>query len=204
MAQSFAVTVVPDFKWWLNSDPICFQIERNLLEVVSVLTANVLQGHRVLFGKQLSRHSATYSAVDPCPDRFKNMFCRTQNLLECSLPFLIRHFAAKHCDLVVNVGSTMALDFSKCNKPALYINYDVIHAKNWSVKTVYAFQHFRSMKSLKPVFWINSKEEYKDVLNKVLTLNSNDNTLKDMSLWFKTLVNTDKKSSIEITKLLSA
>lgn len=66
---------------------------------------------------------------------------------------------AKHCAGVINVGSTMALDFSNFNVPALYINYNQAISENWSVKTIYSFQHFRTMENLDPVGWMNSKEE---------------------------------------------
>lgn len=75
---------------------------------------------------------------------------------------------ALHCDVVYNVGSTMAHDFAMFDKPAMYINYDQPHAKEWSVETIYKFQHFRSMKGLDAVSWVNSKDEIADVLRKVL------------------------------------
>jgi hypothetical protein len=38
-----------------------------------------------------------------------------------------------HCSTVVNVGSTMALDFSQYNKPSLYINYNVKLDHPWDI-----------------------------------------------------------------------
>ncbi len=68
---------------------------------------------------------------------------------------------AYHCDIVVNIGSTMAFDFAMFNKPCAFINYDQ-HDKEvagWSVNTIYEFQHFKSMPGKDPVIWINSKKE---------------------------------------------
>ena len=66
---------------------------------------------------------------------------------------------ARHCDLVYNVGSTMAHDFAVFDKPACYIRYDQPHTVGWSVETIYRFQHFRSMEGLDAVVWIDGKEE---------------------------------------------
>ena len=76
----------------------------------------------------------------------------------------------RHCNAVINVGSTMALDFAVYDKPAIFINYDQLHAENWSTKTIYQFQHFRSMPHQDGVVWLNSKDEIsqkiQDVLNR--------------------------------------
>nr|WP_315155869.1 hypothetical protein [uncultured Flavobacterium sp.] len=68
---------------------------------------------------------------------------------------------AFYSDIVVNVGSTMAFDFGMFNKPCVFINYDQENkkVKDWSVKTIYQFQHFRSMPNQNAVIWLNSKEE---------------------------------------------
>lgn len=90
---------------------------------------------------------------------------------------------AYHCDAVINLGSTMAHDFTMFNKPCFYLNYDPVKDNNWSVKYIYNFQHFRSMKELNAVEWLNSKEEIK---TKMLSLISSSNTLsKEKKEWFK-------------------
>ncbi|HSF54571.1 MAG TPA: hypothetical protein VLA71_12505, partial [Algoriphagus sp.] len=66
---------------------------------------------------------------------------------------------ARHCSTVINVGSTMALDFAQFDKPGLYVNYNVVPTHPWSIKRTYQFQHFRTMDGLDPVGWINSPEE---------------------------------------------
>lgn len=68
---------------------------------------------------------------------------------------------AFYCDLVINLGSTMALDFAMFNKPCLYINYDQPQRANpdWSVDLIYRFEHFKSMEGLKTVGWIDSVKE---------------------------------------------
>ncbi|CAM3615519.1 hypothetical protein FSS13T_22190 [Flavobacterium saliperosum S13] len=68
---------------------------------------------------------------------------------------------AYYSEVVVNVGSTMAFDFAMFNKPCVFINYDQEHKKtrNWSVKTIYQYQHFRSMPDKEAVIWLNHPNE---------------------------------------------
>ncbi len=90
---------------------------------------------------------------------------------------------AFHCELVVNLGSTMAHDFAIYNKPCFYLNYNPVINKNWSVEMIYKFQHFRTMKNLEAVGWLNSKEEIKNQLNKVLK--DNVNIASDKTKWLQ-------------------
>jgi hypothetical protein len=93
---------------------------------------------------------------------------------------------AKHCSVVINVGSTLALDFANFNNPSLYINYNQPHSANWSVEVIYRFQHFRTMEGLNPVGWINSKEE---ILDKVKTaLRDPDEIGPDRLKWLGRIV----------------
>ncbi len=64
-----------------------------------------------------------------------------------------------HADAVINLGSTMAHDFAVMNKPCLYLNYNPVEKSKFPVEEVYQFQHFRSMKNLDAVVWINAKNE---------------------------------------------
>lgn len=68
---------------------------------------------------------------------------------------------AYYSDVVVNLGSTMAFDFSMFDKPCVYLNYDQEEKVNpsWSVKSIYQFQHFRSMPDARAVLWLHSPEE---------------------------------------------
>ncbi len=91
-----------------------------------------------------------------------------------------------HCDLVINVGSTMAHDFAVFDKPCLYINYDQKHSQNWSVKTIYNYQHFRSMDNLDAVGWLTSKEEITNKINQAL---QNPKTIgKDRRKWLNKII----------------
>lgn len=75
---------------------------------------------------------------------------------------------AYHCEVAINVGSTMAHDFSTFDKPCFYINYDQKQSQNWSVDTIYRFQHFRSMTGLKAVHFVNNSKEWFNQINNVV------------------------------------
>ncbi len=91
-----------------------------------------------------------------------------------------------HCDLVINLGSTMAHDFSVLNKPCLYLNYDPVSNSDFKVKEVYDFQHFRSMAGLDAVGWINSKAEINSKI--LVTLNFPDKLAMDRKKWMQIIV----------------
>ncbi len=100
--------------------------------------------------------------------------------------FFLLANTVKHCDLVINLGSTMAHDFAVLDKPCLYLNYDPIKNSKYKVVDIYDFQHFRSMKNIQAVGWINSKNDF---IPKIIeTLNFPENTGKDKIFWLQAIV----------------
>lgn len=98
----------------------------------------------------------------------------------------LQYNLANHCEFVVNIGSTMAFDFSVFNKPCVYINYDAQKDNEWSVDTIYKFQHFKSMANLEGVVWLNSKDDIKTIVSEILT---DANTVaQDKEEWRKLVV----------------
>ncbi len=94
---------------------------------------------------------------------------------------------AYHCPVVVNMGSTMALDFSTYGNVGLYLRYD--HegvAPHSSVKTIYQFQHFRSMEDWKAVGYIETPEAILPMIEQAY--NSPDEIAPDRKKWFKKIV----------------
>jgi hypothetical protein len=88
-----------------------------------------------------------------------------------------------HSDVVINVGSTMAHDFAIFNKPAIYLNYNPVKSNKWNIETIYKFQHFRSMKNLNPVFWLNEKKDIIEVIKKALNSDLSSDEIKDAQRW---------------------
>jgi hypothetical protein len=93
---------------------------------------------------------------------------------------------AQHCELVINLGSTMALDFATYNKPCLYLNYNPSKNNDWSTEIIYNFQHFRSMKDLNAVGWINGRDQILKTI--ISTLNNPDEIAPDRKKWMETIV----------------
>ena len=104
----------------------------------------------------------------------------------------------KHSDLVINVGSTMAHDFAIFDNPAAYINYDAVKDNNWSVTTIYNYQHFKSMPQKEVVYWINSKNDYITVIHQAMK--DNHSLAKE---WLKIINDTELSSEQAITQLLT-
>ncbi|WP_396187066.1 hypothetical protein [Flavobacterium sp.] len=105
---------------------------------------------------------------------------------------------AFYADVVINVGSTMAFDFAMFNKPCIFINYDQENktVKDWSVKTIYQFQHFKSMPNKEAVIWLNNKAEIVEKLTK-----QNDQ-ITSMQLWKKIVIGDYNEASKRIRRTL--
>lgn len=74
-----------------------------------------------------------------------------------------------HCDLVINVASTMAMDFAIVDKPAIYVNYNVNQSNSrWNIHDTYRLPHFRSVHELQPLYWANSKQELAKLVMDIL------------------------------------
>ncbi|MCA0131969.1 hypothetical protein [Winogradskyella alexanderae] len=107
---------------------------------------------------------------------------------------------AYHCLGVINLGSTMALDFASLDKPCFYINYDSVIDPSWSTNLIYKYHHFGTLDNLNPVGWINSKEEIKKALERLL--NGIDDMSVDTKKWMERIVlfpiesNSEKLSKI--------
>ena len=108
---------------------------------------------------------------------------------------------ARHCDLVYNVGSTMAHDFAMFDKPGCYICYDQPFAENWSVETIYRFEHFKSMDGLDAVVWIESKEEIAQKVAQALAVPGQVAT--DRKKWLKVITDGRKNVGKSIAEHLT-
>lgn len=97
----------------------------------------------------------------------------------------------KHCDLVVNVGSTMALDFAINQKPAIYLAYNPdswIAGEGWSIEDVYRHPHFNHIRQFNPVYWANSKDQLSMLIK--VCLNSPGELESQRQKWINFLVRT--------------
>ena len=70
-----------------------------------------------------------------------------------------------HSDLVINVGSTMAMDFAAFDKPAIFIAYDPPSPDaHWSFENIYRLPHFKTTHQLQPVHWARSRKDLRSVV----------------------------------------
>ncbi len=112
---------------------------------------------------------------------------------------------AYHCKVVVNMGSTMALDFSTFGNIGLYLRYDHANVSTeFSVKTIFEFQHFRSMGDWKAVGYINSPSQIASMVNKAI--DKPNEVAPDRKLWFNKIVEpkTDNTASLHIAEALDS
>jgi len=110
---------------------------------------------------------------------------------------------AKHTDLVINVGSSMAFDYACHKKPCAFINYDTKKRNHptWDIEHIYKYVHFQSMPNKKAVYWLNDKEEIEHIINKALASDNKD-ILTHTKDWFDVIINHPTNASTKIWKNL--
>ena len=99
----------------------------------------------------------------------------------------LQNATIEHTEMVVNLGSSMVFDYVAHNKPCAFINYDVTQKKlkNWSVKKIYHYVHFRSMPNKEAVLWINSPNEISTIIEKGITTPSS--VIENAQKWFEVI-----------------
>lgn len=144
---------------------------------VAMNKVGILERPQIIFRKSPAEFSDRYDAIlnkfpeniksiDPSWHNSGNWGSNFPKLADVDLQVNL----AFHCDLVLNLGSTMAFDFSFFDKPCMYFNYNPEVSAVWNVEIIYNFQHFRTMKNLDAVVWINNKEE---ILQKIMYILNN-------------------------------
>lgn len=103
-----------------------------------------------------------------------------------------------HSEAVINVGSTMALDFATHEKPAVYINFNIKKEGPWDIKRVNRFQHFRTMDGLDPVFYWDQPDQLPDLLKRIFQGEKKPDAVK----WLYRINNYPKDASERIARYL--
>ena len=90
-----------------------------------------------------------------------------------------------HTEMVINLGSSMVFDYVAHNKSCAFINYDVAskNLKNWSVKKIYDYVHFRSMPNKTAVLWINNPESIAGIIESAVV--GDRPFIKSAQQWFE-------------------
>lgn len=92
---------------------------------------------------------------------------------------------AEHCEMVVNLGSSMVFDFICHEKPCGYFRYNqkIQLDKTWDIFKCYNYVHFRSMPTQDPVFFMDSPDLIADAIEKALQKNTE--VTEAAKQWFK-------------------
>lgn len=152
------------------------------------------------FNKVLSDYSHIITEIKPL---WKQVGNNWNTVLPTKEDMKLLYNIAEHCELVINLGSSMVFDFVAHNKPCCYINYDVPNKvnKNWSVETIYNYIHFQSMPNKEVVFWIESKTNLDTIILEALNDTEKVKKTKD---WFKVInIEDPTKSSQNIWKAIN-
>ncbi len=106
-----------------------------------------------------------------------------------------------HCHLVVNVGSTMSVDFAMFDKPSIYLNYEQDAENPWfRIRTIFSMQHFRTLDGLDAVVWVKTR---KDIGTAIIHALQNPATVApDRLKWRKLIMNDIFDSSSRIASTI--
>jgi len=92
-----------------------------------------------------------------------------------------------HCDIVVNVGSTMGMDFAIFDKPGIYVAYNPAQADvRWDIHEVYRLPHFAPVHRIQPVYWAHSKKELGELVMRALANRAEKST--ERKAWLDLIV----------------
>ena len=91
-----------------------------------------------------------------------------------------------HVEIVINVGSTMAIDAAILGKATCWINFEIENEFGWSLRKAYKYIHFKIIEGINPVFWIDSIEEIQPVLE--YALENPNKTLEGRKAWIEKVV----------------
>ncbi|MDA3615730.1 glycosyltransferase family protein [Polluticaenibacter yanchengensis] len=120
-----------------------------------------------------------------------------ENFFPVSEDLKLLNNITKHSCGVINLGSTMGLDFSQDNKPALYINYAHPEQSGFDINACYNQEHFKtSMGNLDAVCFINSPSAF--VPNIYKAINNPDSIATERLKWKRNVTDDIKSASLNI------
>jgi len=103
---------------------------------------------------------------------------------------------------VINLGSTMGLDFAMYDKPVLYLKYNHNKPyKKWDNVSLYNMQHFKTLDQLDAVGWVTEAGELLPMMRKLL--HHPETIGKDKLLWRKRITQDITDAGRRIGELLS-
>ena len=149
------------------------------------------------FDKVIKKYFNLISVIDPIIEKSDSWVDSIPDPEDCTLLVNV----VFHCEIAVNVGSSIAHDFSNFNKPTIYIDYDIYLNNNWSIKIINAYQHFRSMPSNNCVVFLKDRKDWFHLVDKVV--NNPMEFATDRLLWYKKINKTQNNyNSKKIANIL--
>ena len=136
------------------------------------------------------------SIITPIAPKWEKISTTWNTILPTRADMKLQSQTIKYTEMVINLGSSMVFDYAVYNKPCAFINYDVSNRKlkNWSVKKIYNYVHFRSMPNDKSVVWLNSPDDISGKIEKAL----NKNNASKAQEWFK-IINSHPIENASVT-----
>jgi len=91
----------------------------------------------------------------------------------------------EHCEMVINLGSSMVFDFICHKKICAYFRYNqkIQLDKKWDLFKCYQYVHFRSMPNNNAVLWIDSPEAVSEIIEKGIATDSS--VIEGAQHWFE-------------------
>jgi hypothetical protein len=132
----------------------------------------------------LEKYSETIVSINPL---WKPLSSQWNTILPTKEDDSLLSNLAEHCEMVLNLGSSMVFDFICHKKVCAYFRYNqkIQLDKNWDLFKCYNYVHFRSMPNKEVVLWIDSPEAIAGIIEKSLTTDSL--VLVSAQKWFETI-----------------
>lgn len=134
------------------------------------------------YDEVLKKYPDILKAIDPLWKPFSSSW---NTILPTKEDDYLLSNLAEHCEMVINLGSSMVFDFVSHDKPCGYFRYNqkVQLDKTWDIFKCYRYVHFRSMPAKDPVFFMDDPESISDVIEKVLK--QDEEILINTKKWFE-------------------
>ena len=148
----------------------------------------------------LEKYGDVVTSIEP----IRKSFGDSMNfILPMEEDFYLLSNLCEHCEMVVNVCSSMVFDFAIHDKPCIYINYEQPELRSGirDIGQNYKYVHFRSMPSNNAVAWAESRSGLKAAVKHLLE--DRASTVEEAKEWLKIVAGKDpQKASQAIWKAI--
>ncbi|WP_396597053.1 UDP-glycosyltransferase [Dokdonia sp. R86516] len=175
-------TTSPLDQYYLEDTAIAVRKLREEGEDVAIVYRKVPIDFSGRYDEVLANYSDVITPIDPL---WKPMGSQWNQVMPTKEDFALLVNTCHHCELVVNICSSMVFDFVAHDKPTIYPNYEQPQLKKGirDIGQNYKYVHFRSMPDYDTsVTWAMNKEEIYDGIKGLL--NGSLNPVPVTKKWF--------------------